>query len=652
MNNIIRISFITSDVQEKTFKKNLLKVIKVILYDNIKGLTLQEIKYKILKDYKIEVTKDEIQNAINIDKGEIRNFKLQNNKLKYILTPDKIDKMSKMETSNRLKKVINRFIESCNIDISYKKLYELINDFIYVSINTNIEVMGDLINKNISEDFFKNVTKKIYTDEEREYINTFLNWDDIEKNQLLFNIITFAMDYCFLTIKKDYKTLRNVFSGKRFYLDANVIFRMIGLNNEERKKAINSFVNKSSRLGIEFRYTNFTLDEIENTIEKSVHSIKEILQGKQPMDLKVITNFLPPYANGAFLEMYYEWLENNKDKYGDYRAFEKYVNRIVREILKDFKKIDIIDYSKTKKYDDYKCFCTELASYKNQANRRYTSRSIQVDINNFMYMVDIRSKAKGINLFDVNDYLISTDGNLCNWAKGVIPGSVPLIVLPSVWHSLVLKYSGRVEDDYLAYNAFMKLRLRNNDNTEFDQKRLVILHKVQNLAKPTKVKNLILEDIDEKIRGKYLNDINTDDIIEESSDFVIKEMENKIIENSRATIEKDAEKNTIRAIAKGKVKKRIKNGNRIKKIASYCFFISAIIATICVFLIVGLEFVDIEKMTEDELKKISIIIGILQIGIGLVSKIITISWRGINANFTEEELIEKEVKKLNKTKTS
>ena len=48
---------------------------------------------------------------------------------------------------------------------------------------------------------------------------------------MLYEIVSFAVDYCRLTVKKDKANFATFLKGKTFYLDTNIIFRMMGLNN-------------------------------------------------------------------------------------------------------------------------------------------------------------------------------------------------------------------------------------------------------------------------------------------------------------------------------------------------------------------------------------------------------------------------------------
>lgn len=81
-------------------------------------------------------------------------------------------------------------------------------------------------------------------------LNKFLNWNNKGKNKIIFFAASYAVDYCMLTVRKNYNSYNSIFQGKIFYLDANVIFRLAGINNQERKVVISSFIDKSIEQGI------------------------------------------------------------------------------------------------------------------------------------------------------------------------------------------------------------------------------------------------------------------------------------------------------------------------------------------------------------------------------------------------------------------
>lgn len=58
-----------------------------------------------------------------------------------------------------------------------------------------------------------------------------------------------------------------------------------------------------------------------------------------------------------------------------------------------------------------------------------------------------------------------------------MPGAVPLVVKPSVWHSLLLKLNSRSDDDFKAFLSFLNLRFSEN-NRNSDSRRPKILVEV------------------------------------------------------------------------------------------------------------------------------------------------------------------------------
>lgn len=96
-------------------------------------------------------------------------------------------------------------------------------------------------------------------------INLFLDWENEEKNKLA----------------------NRLFKGKRFILDANIIFRLAGINNDVRMNAIKSFVEKCKEVGVTLCYTIATLDEIKRVIVSKVQWIKSVTGSQEPFRLRL-----------------------------------------------------------------------------------------------------------------------------------------------------------------------------------------------------------------------------------------------------------------------------------------------------------------------------------------------------------------------------
>lgn len=104
--------------------------------------------------------------------------------------------------------------------------------------------------------------------------------------------------------------------------------------------------------------------------------------------------------------------------------------------------------------------------------------------------------------------------------KEIFPVTISIAMLPSVWHSLLLKFKGRTEDDYKDYTLFLNLRSKISDET-FDGRIPELLDLVQGMAEPVDLKDMILTEISDNLTEKY-NDIeDVYEIVDDSKNAVI-----------------------------------------------------------------------------------------------------------------------------------
>lgn len=89
---------------------------------------------------------------------------------------------------------------------------------------------------------------------------------------------------------------------------------------------------------------------------------------------------------------------------------------------------------------------------------------MQTDINNYLYLKGLRKKDKNINLWTTNEFFISADQNLIGWSLEKDSG-IPLVVLPSIWLTIMLRFSGRTANDYKAFCSFLELRTHLPEDT-------------------------------------------------------------------------------------------------------------------------------------------------------------------------------------------
>ena len=106
-----------------------------------------------------------------------------------------------------------------------------------------------------------------------------------------------------LTIKKDNILSAELFKGKRFYLDANIIFRMAGVNNEERKTVTTGFVHHCQKAGIELYCTSATLDEVYRVITSQVEFIRGIAGSSMPVSSSMLESINPSMEINDFYKI-------------------------------------------------------------------------------------------------------------------------------------------------------------------------------------------------------------------------------------------------------------------------------------------------------------------------------------------------------------
>lgn len=587
--DILRLLLITRGGQSENFDSNLLKVISIVIYDSVESkLSLDEIRKIIIAKYELEFTNDEIKHAISkknsgiIEAEETRQISergkrfTERNKY-YSLDEKTIAKYKENDEKRKLEKIIDIFCKQNEKEyVDYNTFKDLLMRFLYNTFNTNKDTLLLFLKGENIEVSEKNGYE--YSEDDKALLNEFLNWDNKDKNEVIFLAASYCVEYCMLTVKKDFSSYRDIFRGKSFYLDSNVIFRLAGINNEERRIVTSSFIKKCIDQGITIKYSNFTYEEIKETVRKNVNAIKELTGGKRMVSVRNWQRYTSPFTNLDFVRLYDEWVKKPGTLYLDYQSFQKYVMKSIDDILRSFKKVNFISYETTE--PDFRSYCGNLYEYKNNRKAKCNEVSVEIDVNNYLYVFKLRNKAKGGTFVDISDYLISTDGNLCEWGKKILPSSIPVAVLPSVWHSLILKFKGRTENDYKAFSLFLNLRYRVTEE-EFDKRKPQILAMIQNLDEPVDLKNMMLDDIAEKLSGDYNEILDIKMIVEESKKSTIRKEAQRLYEkkgeNIEITAREQGKAETLMRLAEYEVEKKIKRNKTVVNVLDILKIIVGII---------------------------------------------------------------------------
>lgn len=447
---LFRMSFILQDSSATTTTTYLAKIIESELYVENTYLSVAEISEKIERDLSLEFTDLEIINAIKRSKNVV----MDGNK-KYALSPDKMSALANSKSiEQKLDGLIKRFIcsrKQSNFDVS--RFEELFIRFLYHCFNSNKDALLLII-----RDEEKSAERSHFdaSDEERDIINEFLAWDNEEKDKLIYQIISTCYAYCSLTVKKDALLSARVFCNKKFYLDANIIFRMAGINKSERQRSVASFVKNCRALGIQLLYTSSTYNELNRVIDNKCMWLKAIVRDGQPLDLSSWE-----HQEDDFYEIYRSWCHEPGNRCGDFDSFSTFLHRLVNEVLEGLELIQIPNYY-FRKEQEFINSCSALASYK---KRPHTKQSLETDINNLIHLIEMRKGEDTGSVFSTSTFMISADQSFISFSADHV-GGVQIIVLPSVWLTIMLRFCGRTEDDYKAFVSFMSIR--NNENTTWD----------------------------------------------------------------------------------------------------------------------------------------------------------------------------------------
>lgn len=643
-NELLRMSFVIGENSNSNLRNNLRRLIYSILYKNgNQELSEYSLSTTLENEFDLSFSIEEIKDALNddknIDKVDIKG------EVKYKLIPRKYSKLEENEKTLSLENVVDKFCYNSENHYEKEYVYDLLTKYLYEVFNKNKSAILSLLNNHYDENTF--TERMLFSDEEKQIINQFLNWENVEKDTTVFNAVSYCVDYCMLTTKKDGKSFRDLFSGKKFYLDANVILRLIGFNNEERQQVLQVFIKKCKEVGIKFLYTNFTLSEIENTINANVRNLKEYNGDNIPLSSRQYKHFIP--RNQDLIKLYTDWYVKNRTHYNDYNEFTRYLRGKVNSVLVECNKEIFSNQEMTNK-TEYTELYLSLKNYKENLKIVTNEKSLSVDINNFQSIKKIRDSEKGSNMYNLNTYLITTDSKLCDWNKQLYPGEIPLCILPSTWYSLILKICGRSNNDFRAFNMFLNLRYKNND--ENLKSREEILKIVQRLPEPKYIKEKVLDKIYSKLTDLE-NDYEPQKIVDEE---VINVAEEELLtiwaKDGNPFIEK-GERQALDKLAEKKATKKYNHLKAIPKNVDYGLIFIGIVLAICIsILVIRKDFISLFKSFFKLLKneEYSLDVGqwitIVLFVVGIVSSLIVQPIKRRIDSLDLDEMIKKEQNKI------
>lgn len=499
-----------------TLEKYIYKLAENVLIDSENGLSLIELEQEINNNFNLSFTIDEIKSALSKRNNKSIKFNLE----KYYLENNtKIELLKQEPITNVLKKYVTEFVVFYpEYEKDSEKVYEVLLNYLYFCFNSNVDNLLTLLNKQENKLLFSEDIE----DDEINIINSFISWENSEKNEFIYSVVAICYEYCMLTVKNDNIISKELFRGKRFYLDSNIIFRMSGINKEERKFSTDSFVKQCKKIGIKLCCSSVTFDEIFRVVESQVNYIKSNYLDAPPVSPETLSKINPYYEVNDFYTLYYDWCQLEENHYKDLKSFYEHLLDLVRDALE---KVDVVQISKEKYINesDFSDQSNSLREYKNSHNtwHHISKISSDTDIINIKEIKNKRSKNQE-SIWQVNEFIVSADQLLISWATEEYSG-VPLVVLPSVWLSIILKFTGRSSDDYNSFCLFLTQRQHRAEDNQIDP--TLLLTKINKKTTKVDVRERIIEEITKhKNDYSFNDDASYESSIDRAFDKIVEQM--------------------------------------------------------------------------------------------------------------------------------
>lgn len=494
----------------------------------------------IQSTYKLVFTDDEIWRTASNPKFVDSIFRIfdDGSSKKISLSPERIETLNRRVSLPTIFSYISEFAKINHLD--EKAAQDLISNFLYSVFTQNVENFKRLLdNKSLSAIATNGLGA--LCDEDKKIINSFLNWENEDKNKAIFRIASYALEYCMLTNDKntsiDLESLRN----KKFYLDTNIIYRVLGINGDLRKNRTISLLRKFNEINEILFISKVTDEEFKSSIN---YHIAQIERHETPaISAKVYLD--ETIDNGEFYRFYQQWRVNRPSSsislfksylLAEYEAFQK----TFKIGIDSFAPYDDSEDSISQRLDDYKKTITKFKPL------AYGSK-IKHDAKNVLW---IESLSQGIpqNIYDTKAFLLSSDHRLQQWDYSR-SAAVPVVLLPSQWLSIVLRFMERTNDDYYSFVSFLNLPIQERLLNE--EQLFAILSGIGQITSDSEQQRNILKHFIAERTEKALSQEKSDVLQEQSKLFAKSELELQVEEMSKSlfsaqtTLEKEKENRQI-----------------------------------------------------------------------------------------------------------
>lgn len=512
-NNIFRLaSIIYADTNDKDISNTRIinKFIESVFIENGNlEITIDEIVDTIKLNYKLDFINEEIEKIIE-QYGS--NYIICSKQIK--LNDKRYETLEERYKTNEAEELIDIFLEEFvepirRLGVSIGKIPDILNTLFYNLINVSKTQLEQLLNT--ENDIVVLMSDLQLENNERELINLFLCWKNEDKDEFIFKIYNLGIEYSLITTNKTQENMITSISNKVFFLDCNIVFRGIGINGNIRKKRVDTFLKKCIENNEELKISRFTDEEFKATIKHHIDFLDKWNKGKS-FDTNLFRKLT---KNDSIYHYFIEW--KKKNPYLTMLMFEAHIIENYKEYLAEFKiYIEYKEYFNEEDKDSIKeidILTTKLTEYGLKEKRE---KNLEIDAKNILLINKLRKENK-ISLIDTKYYIISADKNM---VKLKLDKNQPISLYPSQWMGLLLKYTGRTEDDFKSFIGF--LNLKSNEVVLSEKDAFIVSQAISSMAEMLENQNGILSYLFENDFTNQINDLSN---FQEKYDYTLKQAE-------------------------------------------------------------------------------------------------------------------------------
>lgn len=506
-------------------KQIIRKIVEDVLFNKVneRYCSLSELLTLVKKEHNILLSDDEVLDIVK-DKKYENDFLLKKDEdvVCISLSQRRIDVLNRQFESKNLYDFIYDFIRENKLGETY---IDVFNRFFYSVFTTNLEGYKRLLRgENIVEEADVN-----FSDDEKNIINQFLSWENKEKDCAIFNLANYALEYCMLVNKKDsFVDVKNL-KNKRLYLDTNILFRAMGVNGDDRRIRTEQFLSKFQQVNQQLYITKETDVEFKNTLNYYLEKLSNSFKPSCRVDPRV---YLETVDIDGFYKSYCNWrLGKQNNSVEDYKIYlyaeySKIIDKFF--IQKDF----VRPYEIEAKNEIIRKYSEQI--YNKNNDKSYSAA--EIDAKNILW-VEEKRKGDNNNLYSVKDYFISSDQTLRRWDYNRNINDVPIVMMPSQWLSLILRYMERTENDYKSFASFLNIKVSNQQLSE--EQMFAIINGISEVTSNLEQQKYLIKSYVENDFDNSLKDLKEDKLEERSREFAKTKLEQEIETLGEQNIEKD-----------------------------------------------------------------------------------------------------------------